>query len=160
MSTTGFVLMVSGAVLTIILPPAGSALMSIGKGISLGGMFIDNVYGAIDDVTDADALTGEEAKDLALETGFEVATYMVGKGIGKSTNVLNDKVTSKLLSDGTNKVFSLVAGQTAETLTDTTLSLGADFVLTEGYSLLSTGEFIPFEDYWSIDRFKSEGANM
>ncbi len=162
-STTGIICMVAGAVICVACPVAagaGIALMNAGKAVSLTGMFIDNGLDLIDDSTDADGLTKEEAADIALETGVEAVSYAAGRGIGKLTNGLNTVVANKVSEAGAGKIVSYVAGQTAETVADTALSLGADYAIAQGQSYITTGEFMDAEDYWSLERFTGEGRNQ
>lgn len=162
-SAVGITCIVAGAVVSFVFPPAapaGMALMTAGKYISLSGMFIDNAMDLVDDSTDSDGLTKEELGDIALETGVEAVSYMAGRGIGKLTNGLNSIVSNKAASAGLGKVSSYVVGQTAETAADAALSLGADFVIAQGQSLITTGQFMDADDYWSMDRFLGEGKNQ
>lgn len=162
-STIGITCIVAGGVISFVFPPAapvGMALMSAGKYISLGGMYIDNALDLINDSTDKDGLTKEELGNIALETGVETVSYAAGRGIGKLTNGLNSAVTSKLTQQGASKVTSYIAGQATETAVDTVLSLGADYAVAQGQSLIVTGEFMDAEDYWSLDRFLGEGKNQ
>ena len=162
-SAVGITCIVAGAVVSFVFPPAapaGMALMTAGKYISLSGMFIDNAMDLVDGTTDADGLTKEEIGDIALETGVEAISYMAGRGIGKLTNGLNSVVTNKAASAGMGKVGSYVVGQTAETAADAALSLGADFVIAQGQSVVTTGQFMDADDYWSMDRFLGEGKNQ
>lgn len=159
-STAGLACTVVGAVTTLFCPPAGIALMNAGKGIALTGMFIDNAIDLVDDATDKDGLTKEELGNIALETGVEAISYTAGRTIGKFTNGLNSIVSNKAASAGIGKIGSYIAGQTAETLADTALSLGADYAIAQGQSLITTGEFMESEEYWSLDRFLGEGKNQ
>lgn len=162
-TAAGITCIVAGAVVSFVFPPAagvGMGLMTAGKYISLGGMFTDNVMDLVDDSTDADGLTKEEFADIALETGVEAVSYAAGRGIGKLTNGLNSVVSSKAADAGVGKVGSYLLGQTAETASDTVLSLGADYAIAQGQSLITTGEFMDADEYWSMDRFLGEGKNQ
>lgn len=162
-SAVGITCIVAGAVVSFVFPPAapaGMALMTAGKYISLSGMFIDNAMDLVDDSTDSDGLTKEEFGNIALETGVEAVSYMAGRGIGKLTNGLNSVVTNKAASAGMGKVSSYVIGQTAETTADAVMSLGADYAIAQGQSLITTGQFMDADDYWSMDRFLGEGKNQ
>lgn len=159
-STAGMACTVIGAITSFFCPPAGMALLSAGKGIAISGMFIDNAIDLVDNVTDSDGLTKDEIKDLALETGVEVVSYSVGRGIGKLTNGLNSVVSSKFAEAGANNITSYIAGQSVETVVDTGLSLAADYAIAQGQSFITTGEFMDSEDYWSLDRFLGEGKNQ
>ena len=162
-SAAGITCIVVGAVISCVFPPAapaGAALMTAGKYISLGGMFVDNALDLVDDSTDKDGLTKEELGNIALETGVEAVSYAAGRGIGKLTNGLNNVVSSKVAEAGAGKVTSYIAGQAAETVVDTGLSLAADYAIAQGQSLITTGEFMDAEDYWSLDRFLGEGKNQ
>lgn len=162
-STVGITCIIAGAVISFVFPPAagiGMSLMTAGRYISLSGMFVDNAMDLVDDSTDADGLTKEELADIALETGVEAVSYAAGRRIGKLTNGLNTVVAGKAASAGMGNVGSYIAGQTAETAADTVMSLGADFVIAQGQSLITTGEFMAADDYWSMDRFLGEGKNQ
>ena len=161
-STAGLVCIVAGAVASFI--PGGAAigipLMTAGKYVSLGGMLADNAIDLVDYATDKDGLSGQEISSLALETGVELVSYTAGQGIGRLTNGLNTFVASKAASSGLGKASSYILGQSAETVTDTALSLSADYAIVQGQSLISTGEFMKAEDYWSLERFTGEGRNQ
>ncbi len=162
-SAAGMTCILVGAVVSFVFPPAaavGMSLMTAGRYISLSGMYIDNVIDLVDDSTDKDGLTKEELGNIALETGVETVSYAAGRGIGKLTQGLNSTVNSKLLQAGAGKVTSYIAGQAAETATDTVLSLSADYAIAQGQSLITTGEFMPADEYWSLDRFLGEGKNQ
>ena len=163
-STVGITCIVAGAVVSFVFPPAapvGIALMTAGKYISLSGMFVDNAMDLVNDSTDSDGLTKEEIGDIALETGVEAVSYMAGRGIGKLTSgVVNPFVTNKAASAGIGKVGQYVLGQTAETTADAALSLGTDFVIAQGQSIITTGQFMDADDYWSMDRLLGEGKNQ
>lgn len=159
-STAGLACTVVGAVTTFFCPPVGIALMNASRGIALTGMFIDNAIDLVDNATDSDGLTKDEIKNLALETGVEGISYIAGRKIGKFTNGLNSVVSSKVAQAGASKVTSYIAGQAAETVVDTALSLGADYAIAQGQSLITTGEFMDSKDYWSLDRFLGEGKNQ
>ena len=162
-SAVGITCIVAGAVVSFVFPPAapaGMALMTAGKYISLSGMFVDNAMDLVDGTTDADGLTKEEFGNIALETGVEAISYMAGRGIGKLTNGLNSIVSNKAASAGLGKVSSYVLGQTAETTADAVMSLSADYVIAQGQSIITTGQFMDADDYWSIDRFLGEGKNQ
>lgn len=161
-SMAGLGCIVVGAVVSFI--PGGAAvglpLMTAGRYISLGGMFVDNAMDLTDGATSKNGLTEEELKNLALETGVEIASYAAGRGIGKFTSGLNGVVANKAAVAGFGKVGSYFAGQAAETITDTALSLGADYAIAQGQSYITTGEFMSAEDYFSADRFLGEGKNQ
>lgn len=162
-SVCGMSCILVGAVVSFVFPPAagvGMGFMTAGRYISLSGMYIDNALDLIDDSTDENGLTKEELKNIALETGVETVSYMAGRGIGKFTNGLNSSVTSKLTEQGVGNLTSGIVGQAAETVTDTALSLGADYAIAQGQSLITTGEFLSAEEYWSLDRFLGEGKNQ
>ena len=162
-STVGMACIVTGAVISFVFPPAagaGMALMTAGKFIAPTGMLIDNGLDLIDHTTDADGLTKDETKELALETGVEVVSYATGRAIGKATNLLNSNITNKLTSEGMNKLGAMALGQTAETTADAALSLTADYAIAQGQSFIATGEFMDTDDYWSMDRFLGEGKNQ
>ena len=162
-STIGMSCIVTGAAISFVFPPAagvGVALMTAGKFIAPTGMLIDNALDLVDHSTDANGLTKDEAKDLAMETGVEVISYAVGRGIGKATNLLNNNITQKAVEKGVSNLGSKVVGQAAETIADTALSLTADFAIAQGQSLITTGEFMEADDYWSMDRFLGEGKNQ
>ena len=159
-STVGLTCTVVGAITSFFFPPAGIALMNAGKGIALAGMFVDNAIDLVDNATDKEGLTKEELGNLALETGVEAVSYISGRKIGGFTNGLNDLVSSKAVEAGAGKIASYIAGQTAETVADTVLSLGADYAITQGQSLITTGEFMDSDEYWSLDRFLGEGKNQ
>lgn len=162
-SACGMTCIFAGAVISFVFPPAagvGMGLMSAGRYISLSGMYIDNVLDVIDDSTDKNGLTKEEFGNLALETGVETVSYAAGRGIGKFTNGLNSAVTSNLTQHGVGSVTSHIAGQATETAVDTALSLAADYAIAQGESLITTGEFISSDEYWSLDRFMGEGKNQ
>ncbi len=161
-STTGMVCIVAGAIVSFI--PGGATigvpLMTAGKWVAFGGMLTDNAIDLVDHSTDKDGLTSDEVKNLALETGVEVVSYAAGRGIGKLTNGLNTMVANEVTKQGVGKVGSYVLGQTAETFADTALSLTADYAIAQGQSLLTTGEMMSWDDYWSVDRFLGEGRNQ
>lgn len=161
-STTGMVCVAVGAVVSFI--PGGAAvgvpLMTVGKNVAFGGMLVDNAIDLVDYSTDKDGLSGDEVKNLALETGVELVSYTAGRGIGKLTNGLNTLVSSKAAQAGMGKVSTYVLGQGAETVADTALSLTADYAITQGQSLITTGETVAWDDYWSMDRFLGEGQNQ
>lgn len=161
-STSGMVCIAVGAVVSFI--PGGAAigvpLMAVGKNVALGGMLVDNAIDLVDYSTDKDGLTGDEVKNLALETGVELVSYGTGRAIGYGTNTLNSLVSSKAAEAGISKAGSYVLGQSAETLADTALSLIADYTITQGQSLITTGELMDGDDYWSSDRFLGEGQNQ
>ena len=181
-SGIGITCMVVGAALSFVFPPAGMALLTAGKYISLGGMFIDNAIDIVDDSTDKDGLTKEELGENALETGVEAASYFAGRFIGGGlkglklaptnasgafgqfinggTNGINSYVTQRLTSSGFNAIGSQVIGQVSETSLDMALSLCADYGITQAQSLITTGKFMDADDYWSVDRFLGEGKNQ
>lgn len=181
-SGLGITCMVVGAALSFLFPPAGMALLTAGKWISLGGMFVDNAMDLVDDSTDKDGLTKEELGENALETGVEAASYLAGRFIGGGmkglklgqtsfsgafgefvnggTNGINSYVTQRLASSGFNAVGSQVLGQVSETSLDMALSLCADYGITQAQSLITTGQFMDSDDYWSVDRFLGEGKNQ
>ncbi len=162
-SIAGITCIIAGAVISFAFPPAagvGMSLMTAGRYISLSGMFVNNAMDLVDDSTDADGLTKEEIADIALETGVEAVSYASGRTIGKFTNGLNTLVSGKAASAGMGNIGSHIAGQTVETTADTVMSLGADFVIAQGQSLITTGEFMTADDYWSMDRFLGEGKNQ
>ena len=161
-STTGMVCIVAGAIVSFI--PGGAAigvpLMTAGKWVAFGGMLSDNAIDLIDCSTDKDGLTSDEVKNLALETGVELVSYGAGRAIGAGTNALNSFIAKEATKQGVGTVGSYVLGQTAETIADTTLSLGADYLIAQGQSIITTGEMMAWDDYWSIDRFLGEGRNQ
>ena len=161
-STSGMVCIAVGAVVSFI--PGGAAigvpLMAVGKNVALGGMLVDNAIDLVDYSTDKDGLTGDEVKNLALETGVELVSYGTGRAIGYGTNALNSLVSSKAAEAGIGQAGSYILGQSAETLADTALSLTADYTITQGQSLITTGELMDGDDYWSVDRFLGEGQNQ
>ena len=162
-SAAGMGSIVLGSALCFFFPPAapaGVALMAAGKSVSLGGMFIDNAMDLVDNVTDSDGLTKQEISNLALETGFEAVSYGTGRMIGKFTNGLNCIVSNKAANAGFGYVGSHISGQAAETGVDAALSLTADFVLAQGQSYITTGQFMDAKDYWSMERFLNEGRNQ
>lgn len=181
-SGLGITCMVVGAALSFVFPPAGMALLTAGKWISLGGMFVDNAMDLVDDSTDKDGLTKEELGENALETGVEAASYLAGRFIGGGmkglklgqtsfsgafgefvnggTNGINSYVTQRLASSGFNAVGSQILGQVSETSLDMALSLCADYGITQAQSLITTGQFMDADDYWSVDRFLGEGKNQ
>ncbi len=181
-SGLGITCMVVGAALSFVFPPAGMALLTAGKWISLGGMFVDNAMDLVDDSTDKDGLTKEELGENALETGVEAASYLAGRFIGGGmkglklgqtnfsgafgefinggTNGINSYVTQRLTSSGFNAIGSQVLGQLSETSLDMALSLCADYSITQAQSLITTGQFMDSDDYWSVDRFLGEGKNQ
>lgn len=160
---SGMGCIVAGAITSFAFPalaPVGISLMTMGKSISLGGMFVDNALDVVDKTTDKDGLTKNEIGNIVLETGVEAVSYGVGRKIGGLTNKLNANITSKSIEKGTSEIVSRVVGQTAETTVDTTLSLGADYAIAQGQSLITTGEFMDSKDYWSMERFLGEGKNQ
>ena len=161
-STSGMVCIAVGAVVSFI--PGGAAigvpLMAVGKNVALGGMLVDNAIDLVDYSTDKDGLTGDEVKNLALETGVELVSYGTGRAIGYGTNALNSLVSSKAAEAGIGQAGSYILGQSAETLADTALSLTADYTIAQGQSLITTGELMDGDDYWSSDRFLGEGQNQ
>ena len=161
-STAGLIGAVAGAVLSFI--PGGQViglpLLAISGKVALGGMFVDNALNLVDNSTDKDGLTKDELKDLAIETGVEAAAYMVGRGIGKLTGNIHTNIANKLVSKGTSKVASQVIGYASEAATDGALSLGADYGITQTQSLITTGKTVAWKDYWSWDRFTSEGRSQ
>ncbi len=159
-STIGISCMAIGGVISFVFPPAGIALMTAGKYISLSGMFIDNAIDLIDDTTDKNGLTWDEFSENATETVVEVVTYKAGQAIGKFTSSLNNKVTNKLVQNGMNNIGAKFVGEAAELTTDTALSLASDFAIAQGESLVTTGQFMDGGDYWSLDRFLGEGKNQ
>ena len=162
-TTVGMTCIVVGAVVSFVFPPAapvGAALMTAGKYVSLGGMFVDNAMDLVDDTTDKDGLTKEELSENALETGVEVVSYATGRAIGGLTNNINTAVSSAATQAGASNVTSYIAGQAAETTADMILSLGADYAIAQGQSLITTGEFMDSSEYWSLDRFLGEGKNQ
>ena len=161
-STTGMVCIVAGAIISFI--PGGAAigvpLMTAGKWVAFGGMLADNAIDLVDYSTDTDGLTGDEVKNLALETGVELVSYGAGRAIGFGTSAINSFVSREAAKQGIGTVGSYILGQTAETVADTALSLGADYIITQGQSLITTGEMVAWDDYWSVDRFLGEGRNQ
>ncbi|MCD7780955.1 MAG: hypothetical protein LUH05_09835, partial [Candidatus Gastranaerophilales bacterium] len=161
-STAGMVSIAAGAIVSFI--PGGAAigvpLMTAGKWAAFGGMLTDNAIDLVDRSTDKDGLTGDEVKNLALETGVELVSYAAGRGIGRLTNGLNTMIVNEATRQGVGKVGSYVLGQAAETVSDTALSLTADYAIAQGQSLITTGEMIDWDDYWSADRFLGEGRNQ
>ena len=161
-STTGMVCIVAGAIVSFI--PGGAAigvpLMTTGKYVAFGGMLADNAIDLVDHSTDKDGLTSDEVKNLALETGVELVSYGTGRVIGAGTNALNSFIAKEATKRGIGTIGSYILGQAAETVADTTLSLGADYLITQGQSLITTGEFMDASDYWSADRFLGEGKNQ
>ena len=180
-STAGIIMTVAGYAI-MIYPPAAGVGLSIAKAGNIvlrTGMFIDNALDATDTATSSNgkdllnALSSEGIKAFdnmeaserealnklsnnLLETGVELATYKSGKLIGKFTNSLNTSVQQQI----SNKFLAKIMGQTAETVVDTTLSLGADYTITQGQSLIATGKFIDNSEYWNLERFLSEGQNQ
>lgn len=159
-STAGTGLMVAGGLAMFVNPAVGIAIMKAGNTVALSGMFINNAIDLVDDATDSDGLTKEELGDIALETGVEIATHKAGRIIGGFTNGLNGTVSQKVAQAGANKVVTHIAGQATETVVDTALSLGADYVIAQGESLIETGEFIDSQDFWTLDRFLNEGRSQ
>lgn len=161
-STAGLIGTVTGAVLSFI--PGGQViglpLLAISGKVALGGMFIDNALDLVDNSTDKDGLTKDELKDLAIETGVEAVSYMAGRGIGKLTGNIHTNVIGKLASNGSNKIAGNIAGYGLEALADGTLSLAADYGITQAQSLITTGKTVAWNDYWSWDRFTSEGRSQ
>lgn len=161
-STAGLIGTVAGAVLSFI--PGGQViglpLLAISGKVALGGMFVDNALDLVDNSTDKDGLTSDELKDLAIETGVEAVSYMAGRGIGKLTGNMHTNITNKLASKGTSKIASQVIGYASEAVMDGTLSLGADYGITQAQSLITTGKTVTWNDYWSWDRFTSEGRSQ
>ena len=161
-STAGLIGTVAGAVLSFI--PGGQViglpLLAISGKVALSGMFIDNALDLVDNSTDADGLTSDELKDLAIETGVEAVSYMAGRGIGKLTGNIHTNIANKLVSNGTNKVASQVIGYAGEAVTDGALSLAADYSIAQTQSLIATGKTVSWKDYWSWDRFTSEGRSQ
>lgn len=161
-STAGLIGTVAGAVLSFI--PGGQViglpLLAISGKVALGGMFVDNALDLVDNSTDKDGLTKDELEDLVIETGVEAVSYMVGCGIGKLTGNIHANIANKLVSKGTSKIASQVIGYAGEAVTDGALSLGVDCGIAQVQSLITTGETIAWDDYWSIDRFTSEGRSQ
>jgi len=161
-STVGLIGTVAGAVLSLI--PGGQVigvpLLAISGKVALGGMFVDNALDLVDKSTDADGLTSNEFKDLALETGVEAVAYVAGRGIGKLTGNIHTSISNKLIANGTNEIASKAIGYAGEALTDGALSLTADYGITQAQSLIATGETVAWKDYWSLDRFTSEGRSQ
>ncbi len=138
----------------------GIPLMTAGRYISLGGMFINNAMDLADNITDSDGLTSDEVKDLALETGVELASFISGCKIGEFTHGLNESVINKVAQIGIKQTAASILGQVTETGVDSILSLGADYVIAQGESLITNGELLNNKNYWSIDRFLGEGKNQ
>ena len=76
------------------------------------------------------------------------------------TNNINTAVSSAATQAGASNVTSYIAGQAAETTADMILSLGTDYAIAQGQSLITTGEFMDSSEYWSLDRFLGEGKNQ
>ena len=161
-STAGLIGTVAGAVLSLI--PGGQViglpLLAISGKVALGGMFVDNALDLVDNSTDKDGLTKDELKDLAIETGVEAVAYVAGRGIGKLTGNMHTNISNKLIEKGTNKVASKAIGYAGEALADGALSLSADYGIAQTQSLITTGKTVAWKDYWSWDRFKSEGRSQ
>ena len=156
----GMTCIVLGSIATFVFPPAAPFLLTAGKYISLGGMFIDNALDLVDDSTDKDGLTKEELGENALETGVEAISYLSGRMIGGFTGNVNTNVTSAILEKGGKELVAKLVGQGAETTLDFILSLGADYIITQGESYITTGEFIDLDEFFSFDRIFGEGKNQ
>lgn len=162
-STAGIGAIVTGAAISILCPaalPVGIGLMSAGRYISLGGMFIDNAMDLVDNATDKNGLTLDEIKDNALETVLEAVSYVAGRKIGAFTSGINIKVADKIIDKGINTTLSHVLGWTTEVVSDGFLSLGADFAIAQGASLITNKEFLKPSEYFSKERFLNEGKNQ
>ena len=160
-SVSGIALTVTGAVLCM--TPAygvGIAIMTAGKYTALSGMFVDNAIDLVDDSTDADGLTSDELFDIALETGVEAASYLSGRAIGGFTNSLNSMVASQAAASGAGGTLSYIAGQAAETGVDTVMSLAADYGITNVESLITTGETVALDEFFTVDNLLGEGRSQ
>lgn len=160
-STAGMFCTAAGAVLSLCgLPMIGVPLLTAGKYVALTGMYIDNALDLVDDSTDKDGLTMGEFGENLFEACIETVSFKVGRLIGKTTNNINSDVVKKILEKGGSDIIAKIAGQAAETGTDMALSLAADYVISQAESFMRTGELIPWDDYWSLDRFISEGGSQ
>ena len=108
--------------LSFVWPPAGSA--------ALVGAGLDN---AIDGVNMASNETkNENWQALVKESLNEAALIGLGMGIGKVANSIGSSATTKLISSGMGKGSAHALGVATETLTDLTLSVGTDYILSGG----------------------------